>query len=101
MVCDHCHGHSLPSDKSPLRHQCQLSNTPCIHRWHEDSLVSKDRREDPECRHAHSDCLPLPDGKDFSRSGRVILLGKQRAYLVDGRVPKLACRDENPPEFGL
>jgi len=88
LVCDHCRGHGLPCNEAPVCYQCQMSETPCIHRWCADSFSSKDECLSPECRYAHTDHLPLPEDS-FVLEDYIILPGNLRTYLIDGRQPRL------------
>lgn len=90
MVCDHCHGHGLPCDESPICEQCQMGETACVHRLCE---ISPDSRADctrEECRYAHRDHLPRPSqSAELRKRDYIIYDGVLRPYLNDGRVPFL------------
>ncbi|KAK5720993.1 hypothetical protein LTR15_006955 [Elasticomyces elasticus] len=90
MVCDHCHGHALNCSESPVCDQCQMSETPCIHRLCRLSPGSKENCSNPDCM----DYLPVPDFctvEDY-----IILPGHLRTYMLDG-----AVRRHRWADFGM
>lgn len=85
MVCDHCHAHGLRCDEDAVCLQCELADTPCIHRLCRISPSSKERCTNPSCRYAHRDYLRATEG--YEESDYIILPGNLRRYLSSGKLP--------------
>lgn len=103
MVCDHCRGHALPCNEDAVCEQCELSETPCIHRWCPLSLYLREDCPNPTCRYAHKDHLPATGF--YSQTDYVILPGELRGYLYSGkshpliRIRNLAGRDRTSKQL--
>lgn len=86
MVCDHCRGHGLPCNEAPVCEQCELSYTPCVHRWCPDNPHSSRDCPNPRCRYAHKDYLPVERDEGYIQDDYIILPGKLRGCRYDGKL---------------